>query len=99
MTRSEFIEMMKECFPSNDALRSADQACNPDLPAVPKHYVYGLQGLADLLGCSKSQAARIKQSGVIDPAISQFKKTIIVDADLAVDLLSVRKSLKKPGKK
>lgn len=59
---------------------------------VQKHYVYGLQGLADLLGCSKSTAFRIKKSGVIDVAISQIGKNIIIDADLAIDLLKVRKS-------
>lgn len=62
---------------------------------IKKHYVYGLQGLADLLGCSKSTAFRIKKSGVINAAISQVGKNIIVDADLAIDLLKVRHVNKK----
>lgn len=52
-----------------------------------KRYVYGLQGLANLLNCSKVTASRIKQSGKIDKAISQYGKTIVIDADLAVELL------------
>ena len=53
-----------------------------------KRYVYGLQGLANLLNCSKVTASRIKQSGKIDKAISQYGKKIIIDADLALELLS-----------
>ena len=58
---------------------------------VKRKYVYGLQGLCDLLSCSTSTAARIKRSGVIDAAISQHGKIIVVDADLAIDLLNIRK--------
>lgn len=56
---------------------------------VRKHYVYGLQGLANLLGCSLSTAARIKKSGVLDKAISQQGKIIATDADLALDIINI----------
>lgn len=60
------------------------------LAAVPpKRYVYGLAGLMSLFGCSISTAERIKQSGVIDQAISQVGDIIVVDAELALDLLRV----------
>ena len=55
----------------------------------PKKYVYGLAGLMKLFGCSISTAERIKQSGVIDQAISQTGDIIVVDAELALDLLRV----------
>ena len=55
----------------------------------PKRYVYGLAGLMKLFGCSISTAERIKQSGVIDQAISQTGDIIVVDAELALDLLRV----------
>ena len=42
-----------------------------------------------LFGCSISTAERIKQSGVIDKAISQTGDIIVVDAELALDLLRV----------
>lgn len=58
---------------------------------VKKNYVYGLAGLSKLLGCSMSTAFRIKQSGVIAPAISQSGKLIVTDADLALDLLRERR--------
>lgn len=52
-----------------------------------RRYVYGIQGIADLFHCSRPTAQRIKSSGAIDGAISQYNRTIIVDAELAVSLL------------
>lgn len=52
-----------------------------------KHFVYGLAGIADLFGCSKTTANRIKQSGKIDGAITQVGSLIIVDAEKALELL------------
>lgn len=56
-----------------------------------RNLVYGLAGLSQLLGCSISTAARIKKSGVLDPAIHQTGKIIVVDADLALDLMKIRR--------
>lgn len=53
-----------------------------------KRYVYGLAGLARLLGCSIVTANRIKKNGVINKAISQVGRKIIIDADLALELLN-----------
>ena len=63
-------------------------------PQVKKHYVYGIAGLMQLLGCSRATACRIKASGVLDPAISQQGKIIVIDADLALDLLNVQQKRK-----
>lgn len=57
--------------------------------STKKHYVYGIKGLAKLLGASSSTAQRIKSSGVLDAAISQNGKIIVIDADLALDLLRI----------
>lgn len=51
-----------------------------------RKHVYGLQGLANLFGCSVPTANRIKSSGKIDAAIKQIGRKIIVDADLALEL-------------
>jgi len=51
-----------------------------------RYFVYGLSGIADLFGCSKTTANRIKQSGKIDKAITQIGNLIIVDADKAIEL-------------
>lgn len=90
MTPEDFFEKLKEC------LAEAIFAPEPNEGVkVKKHYVYGLKGLCDLFGCSTATAARIKKSGVIDAAISQVGNTIIIDADLAVDLLRIHKNVKK----
>lgn len=72
--------------------------------STPKRLVYGIAGLAKLLGCSHVTAQRIKSSGEIDDAISQHGGIIVVDADYALDLLRVSKkyrstSLKRSQKK
>ena len=87
LTGQEFIDLLREGLALNAAGYTEEGTMD-----VKKHFVYGLQGLCDLLGCSTTTASRIKKSGVLDPAISQFGNTIIVDADSAVDLLKVRKT-------
>ena len=92
MTQDEFFDRLKECF------AEAFFAPNPDEGVkVKKHYVYGLQGLCDLLGCSTATASRIKRSGVIDAATSQVGKISVVDADLALDLIKAKKSRTRQG--
>lgn len=49
--------------------------------------IYGMSGLASLLGCSISTAQRIKHSGILDSAIVQHGRIIIVDADIALELM------------
>ena len=50
-----------------------------------------------LCGCSVSTAQRIKSSGVIDAAISQNGKVVVIDVERALDILRV--SNKKWGRK
>ena len=51
-----------------------------------KEYVYGLKGLAKILGCSRTKASVIKQSGILDEAISQNGKIIVIDKEKALKL-------------
>lgn len=51
-----------------------------------KKYVYGLKGIAKILGCSLSKASEIKSSGILDEAIIQNGNIIIVDKDKALQL-------------
>ncbi|MDD4190542.1 MAG: DUF3853 family protein [Mangrovibacterium sp.] len=59
----------------------------PEVHETEKKYVYGLNGIAQLFGCSIPTANRIKQSGKIDRAIKQIGRKIIVDAELALQLV------------
>lgn len=53
------------------------------------HQVKGIAGIAQIFGCGKRTAQRIKDSGKINQAISQYGRTIVVDADLALKLLKI----------
>lgn len=52
--------------------------------------VYGLDGLARLLGCSRSTANRRKQSGEFDKAISQTGRKIVIDARKVLEITKIR---------
>lgn len=56
-----------------------------------KEYVYGLKGLAKLLGCSRTTAFKIKNSGDIDIAISQTGKVIVFDTEKVLEILKNKK--------
>ena len=49
-------------------------------------YTFGLQGLADLLGCSVSTASKIKSSGMLKDAIFQRKHLIVINKEKALKL-------------
>lgn len=78
MTGEEFIFLQQN---------TREKAGEP-LPAnrPDKRYVYGIDGIARLFGCSRPTAARIKKSGRIAKAITQMGRKIVVDAELALEL-------------
>jgi hypothetical protein len=64
-----------------------------DTTGSNRNFVYGLAGIMELFGFrSRTSAQRLKNSGVIDKAIHQCGKRIIVDVDKALEL--VRESKK-----
>lgn len=52
-----------------------------------RRFAYGIKELAKVLGCSIATAQRIKSSGRLDKAISQDGRVIIVDVELALELM------------
>ncbi|SDS19431.1 Protein of unknown function [Polaribacter sp. KT25b] len=60
-------------------------------PEKGKKYVYGIRGIAKLIDGSTSKANRLKKSGIIDKAIIQNGRKIIVDAELALQLMNQSK--------
>ncbi|MBW1619042.1 MULTISPECIES: DUF3853 family protein [Empedobacter] len=56
-----------------------------------KKYEYGLKGLARMLGCSRSKAAELKSSGILDDAIIQNGNLIIIDKEKAMQLMALHK--------
>lgn len=77
LTVSEFMQVLENCMSKNDTRKEEHTA---------KKYVYGLKGLCELFSCSKGTAIKIKESGVIDKAVTQIGRKIIVDAELALEL-------------
>ena len=75
--------------------KQGDKASSDTELPKPRRLVYGIKGIADTFGCSIPTANRIKKSGVIDDAITQVGRKIVVDADLALELAA---SAKKRGK-
>ena len=75
--------------------KQGDKASSDTESVKPRRLVYGIKGIADTFGCSIPTANRIKKSGVIDDAITQVGRKIVVDADMALELAA---SAKKRGK-
>lgn len=51
-------------------------------------HVYGIDGLARILGCSKSHASKLKGKGIFDKAIVQNGRKIIIDKEKALELFN-----------
>lgn len=66
----------------------------PELPATEnienaeKELVYGINGLAKILGCSKTHASRLKSQGLFDEAIIQRGRKIIIDKEKALKVFN-----------
>lgn len=79
MTGSEIIELFSSIFPVQEQAQIKDFTSDK--------YVYGLSGLAKLLGVGKTTAQKLKNEGIFDAAITQTGKKIIVNSELALQLL------------
>lgn len=63
-----------------------------------KRHVYGLKGLAKLLGCSTTSACKINTSGIIEPALTRLGNLLIYDSDMVLDLIKKHKGRRKDKK-
>lgn len=79
MTGSEIIELFSSILPVKEQAQVTD--------FTSEKYVYGISGLANLLRVAKTTAQKYKNEGFLDAAIIQTGRKIIVDADLALQLL------------
>lgn len=78
MTGEEFLLLQKDADTTKPERKPTKESS--------KKYVYGIQGLAQLFGCSVPTAHRIKKSGKINKAVTQIGRKIIIDAELALEL-------------
>lgn len=79
LTVGEFLELQEK--------NGKQTKESKDTTVLSKKIIYGIKGLAELLNCSTTTAQKIKNSGVIDKAVTQFGKKLIIDADLVLKLL------------
>lgn len=70
----------------------------PTQQTQPIKYVYGQKGIATLFNSSIATASRILKSGVIDEAVSRCNRKIVVNADLALELVNKKKGGRKWNK-
>lgn len=84
MTGEEFMFLSQ----SSSEPKKTEKENESSQKSQEKKYVYGMAGIARLFGCSIPTANRIKKSGVIDMAITQCGRKIIVDSELALSLLA-----------
>lgn len=87
-------EQLLELLDTRNVKDNIDTECSAT--TAKRWLVYGIEGLCDLLQCSKATAHRIKNSGVIKDAITQTGRKIIIDAQLALELIQ---SSKKGGRR
>lgn len=89
LTGEEFLNLLNDYSIGEAAEPEKETPKRKNLP----RYVYGIRGIANLLDCSISTANRIKKKGILDNAIIQQGRTIMVDVDRALELLKENSEL------
>lgn len=83
LTVKEFKDLIQE----TSGAKAEPEKTQPNYEA----YTYGIAGLAELIGTSKTTAQRIKSSGAIDKAITQVGRKLIIHKSTALQILKTRK--------
>lgn len=77
-------ELMEALLP---ALGNQTSKSSPQKEEKDRQYVYGVRGLANLLGCSVATAQRRLSSGILDQCVTRTGRLIIIDREAAVEAL------------
>lgn len=83
MTGEEFLELQNytQQNTTTNELKEGNSA---------EEYVFGIEGITKILGCSISKANRIKKSGILDDAIIQEGRSIAIAKNKALEILKGR---------
>lgn len=81
LTVGELKELFSGLMSKNDTSVHADTG---------KNLVYGIKGIMDLFHCSEATAYRLK-SGVLQKAVRQVGRKVVVDADMALSLFTEKR--------
>ena len=86
-TSTRLIDMtLDELLAVLDARDAEKRRAEAEQASVPS-LVYGLAGIRQLYGCSKSTAHRILHSGCIDEAVTQIGRKIVINSAKALRCL------------
>lgn len=85
LTVGQLAQLMREIM-AETALRQEPTEVEVHEDYTDGNLAYGIGGIADLLGCSRTYAQRLKSSGVLDPAINQYGRKIICDKAKALEI-------------
>ena len=81
LSTREFLQLLTDCLdeklPKNN---------NTVATKIEDPWAYGIDGIAKIFNCSRGTAMNIKKSGVINPAIKQVGRKIVVDVKQAMEL-------------
>ena len=92
MTGEEFISLQK--YGQAESQPESAPKAESNVEAMPK-YAHGIDGIASIFGCKRGKAQKIKNSGVIDGAITQTGRTIVVDVEEVLRLVRENKNRKR----
>lgn len=81
MTAGELVDVI------HMALGINAEDSKPEVMEKGKKYVYGVNGLAKLLGCSIATAQRRISSGILDNCIIRSGRLIVIDKEAAIQTL------------
>ena len=95
MTGAQFLTLMAEAF----RYRSQMEPVRTTDCSDGNKYAYGIAGICEIFGCSRPTAQRLKKSGIIEDAIIQTGRTIIIDRQKALDLVKEDSENKKGGRR
>ena len=97
MTGAQFLTLMAEAY------RNRQENESESIPVTntedDSRYAYGIPGICEIFGCSKPTAQRIKRSGVIKDAITQYGRTIVIDRQKALELAREADNKRKGGRR
>lgn len=92
ITIGEFNDLLGQ-FYSNNTKSSQEH----ESQASSAHLVYGIRGIQSLFNCSHKSAQYYKDH-VIQEAVSQNGRKIVVNADLAIQLFNEKRNSNVPNK-
>ena len=84
MTCGEFVEQVIEALEGRGIGKNV-------IPDSGRKVDYGVMGIARTFGCARSKAQKLKSSGILDEALIQHGRKIVIDCEHALSLVKNKK--------